>query len=559
MDATPSNTPDRSAAVVGAANLPAAAPISRRTALLGGIGLVAAPWVLAACGGTSTPAANSSAPAGGATTGPVSGGAVTAGTTGTAKPGGVLRIARPPASTVETLDPASSLSAYEYLGALYNRLVKQDEKGGVAPDLAASWSVSADQSTWTFVLRKGVQFHDGKAFTSADAVYTLQHILDPATKSPQAGVLSPFLDPTGVTAKDATTLVVKLKSPNAEFVSLLMNYNCYVIPAGSAATIGKTGIGTGPFSLVSFKAAGKGSVKANPNYFGGAPKVASIEFTAIADVQARVNALLAQQVDLVAQTNLDFATAKTVTASGTATTATVKNAAWYVMPMLYTAKPFTDVKVRQAFKMAYDPKEVIDLSIHGLGTVANNNPVPPTDPNYLDYAVAHDPDKAKSLLSQAGFSGSQQLYTSSYEPVMSILAQAYQSSVKSSGLNITIQTAAADSYYTDVWIKKPFCVSYWYTGRPIDQLLNQIFRTGSSYNESLWSDPSFDKILDSARREPDAAKRKQYYQDAQKILVDSSASIVPFFADRIIGLSKKVVNYKEFGFEFDYVNIGFGS
>ena len=558
MDATPSTTPDP-AAMVSGANVQLPAAISRRTVLFGGVGLLAAPWVLAACGGSSTASTSSTPPSGGATTAPVGSSAVTSGASGTAKSGGVLRIARPPASTVETLDPASSLSAYEYLGALYNRLVKQDDKGMVAPDLAASWSVSTDQMTWTFVLRDGVQFHNGKAFTSADAVYTLQHILDPATKSPQAGVLSPFLDPTGVTAKDAKTLVVKLKSPNAEFVSLLMNYNCYVIPAGSAATIGKSGIGTGPFSLVSFKAAGKGSVKANPNYFGGAPKVAGIEFTAIADVQARVNALLAQQVDLVAQTNLDFATAKTVTASGTATTATVKNAAWYVMPMLYTAKPFTDLKVRQAFKMAYDPKEVMDLSIHGLGTVANNNPVPPTDPNYLDYSVAHDPDKAKSLLSSAGFSGSQQLYTSSYEPVMSILAQAYQSSAKGSGLDISIQTAAADSYYTDVWIKKPFCVSYWYTGRPIDQLLNQIFRTGSSYNESLWSDTSFDKILDSARKEADAAKRKQYYQDAQKLLVDSSASIVPFFADRIIGLSKKVVNYKEFGFEFDYVNIGFGS
>lgn len=572
MDATPSNAPEP-APSVGPESFRSAIPalsqgISRRSMLFGGAGLVVAPWILAACGSSSSTASSatssaSSGAAGGATTSAAAGApgstAVTSGASGAAKSGGTLRIARPPASTVETLDPASSLSAYEYLGALYSRLVKQDASGGVAPDLAASWSVSPDQMTWTFVLREGVTFHNGKAFTSADAVYTLQHILDPKTKSPQAGVLSPFLDSSGITAKDAKTLVVKLKSPNAEFVSLLMNYNCYVIPAGSAATIGASGIGTGPFSLVSFKAAGKGTVKANPNYFGGAPKVDSIEFTAIADVQARVNALLAQQVDLVAQTNLDFATAKTVTASSTATTATVKNAAWYVMPMLYNAKPFTDLKVRQAFKMAYDPQEVIDLSIHGLGTVAHNNPVPPTDPNYLNYSVPHDPDKAKSLLASAGFSGGQQLYTSSYEPVMSILAQAYQSSVKSSGLDISIQTASADSYYTDVWIKKPFCVSYWYTGRPVDQLLNQIFRTGSSYNESLWADTSFDKILDSARKEADAAKRKQYYQDAQKILVDSSASIVPFFADRIIGLSKKVVNYKEFGFEFDYVNIGFGA
>jgi peptide/nickel transport system substrate-binding protein len=137
------------------------------------------------------------------------------------------------------------------------------------------------------------------------------------------------------------------------------------------------------------------------------------------------------------------------------------------------------------------------------------------------------------------------------------MALAYQSSVKKAGLDIGIQTASADAYYTDIWIKKPFCASYWYTGRPIDQLLNQIFRSGSSYNETLWSDNTFASILDAARREADPAKRKQHYQDAQKVLVDSSGSIIPFFADRTVGLSKKVVNYKEYGFEFDYLNIGF--
>ena len=67
----------------------------------------------------------------------------------------------------------------------------------------------------------------------------------------------------------------------------------------------------------------------------------------------------------------------------------------------------------------------------------------------------------------------------------------------------------------------------------------------------------FTAILNSARSESDAAKRKQYYQDAQKLLVDTSGSIVPFFADRTTGLSKKVLNYKEYGFEFDYLHIGF--
>ncbi|HWG22487.1 ABC transporter substrate-binding protein [Actinospica sp.] len=516
--------------------------LSRRTLL--GAAAIAAPLGLglAACGSASSGAS-----------------AEATASTGTAAKGGSMRIARPPASSAESLDPASSLSAYEYLGALYNRLVKQAEDGSVLPDLATSWESSADSTTWTFALRKGVTFHNGKAFTSADAAYTLAHILDPKIESPQAAVLSPFLSASGISTPDAGTLVVKLSSPNAEFPSLLMNYNCYVIPDGSAKTIGSTGIGTGPFKLKSFVPAGQGTVLANKNHFGGAPILDSIVFTAIADIQARVNALLAGQVDLIAQTNIDYATSKTVTASSIATTATVKNAEWYVMPMLTKASPFTDVNVREAFKIAYQPTDLLDLALHGRGTVANNNPVPPSDANYLDYKVAPDPDKAKSLLKTAGLSATQQLYTSSYDAVLTPLALAYQSSVKNAGLNISIQTASADSYFTDVWMQKPFCVSYWYTGRPVDQLLNQIFRAGSSYNETTWSDAQFGSVLDAARKESDAAKRKQHYQDAQKILVDRSGSIVPFFADRTTGLSKKVVNYKEYGFEFDYLHIGFAA
>jgi peptide/nickel transport system substrate-binding protein len=528
----------RSLAAAGAAET-GDRPVLRRSVLLGGVAALGLP-LLDACGGSSDGStADSTA------------------STGVARKGGKLRIARPPASEVETLDPASRLSAYEYLGALYSRLVKQARDGSAQPDLATAWESSDDSLTWTFTLRTGVTFHNGQAFSSADAVYTLTHILDPATKSPQAGVLSPFLQPSGISAPDATTLVVRLTSPNAEFVSLLMNYNCYVIPAGSGATIGQSGIGTGPFKLVSFAAAGKGLVEANADYYGGAPALDTIEFTAIADVQARVNALLAEQVDLIAQTNLDYATSKTVRASSVATTATVKATQWYVMPMLTTLAPFTDVSVRQAFKLAYDPTALLAAALHGRGSVANNNPVAPTDRNYLDYKVTPDPEKARALLRKAGLTSAQTLDTSSYDPVLTPMSLGYQASVKRAGLAIDVKTSASDNYYTDIWIKRPFCASYWYNGRPIDQLLGQIFRTGSSYNETRWSESSFDSILDAARRTADPLKRKQHYQDAQKLLVDRSGSIVPFFADRTTGLSRKVLNYSEFGFEFDYLKLGF--
>ena len=90
----------------------------------------------------------------------------------------------------------------------------------------------------------------------------------------------------------------------------------------------------------------------------------------------------------------------------------------------------------------------------------------------------------------------------------------------------------------------------------MDQLLNQVFGSGSSYNESAWSNPQFDQLLVSARREMNDERRRGIYQDAQRVIIDDGADMTPMFGDRLVGLSNDVVNYSEFGFEFDYLKIG---
>lgn len=471
--------------------------------------------------------------------------------------GGTLRIARPPASDAETLDPASALSAYEYLGALYNRLVRVDTNGDLAPDLAESWEPDAKARTWTFRLRQGVTFHDGRKLTSADAAYTLRHILDEATASPQAAVLAPLIDPDTLRTPDEHTLVVPLKTPNAEFPSLLTHYNCYVVPDESARSIGRTGIGTGPFKLESFAPAGAGRVTAYEDHWQGRPVLDVIAFYSVADMSARSNALLAGQVDLLSQTNLDFATARVVAASDRATIARVKNAQWYVLPMLTTEKPFTDVRVRQAMKLAYDPEHVVKVALQGAGTAGWDNPVPPSDPSYISAHPKHDPEQARHLLKQAGHEDlAIDLYTSSYDPIFTPMALAYQDSAKRAGIRIKVKTAAADSYYTQIWMKKPLLATYWYTGRPVDQLFTQVFRGGSSYNETAWSDKAFDALLDRARSEMDAERRRELYGEAQTFVIEKGGAMTPMFADRLVGISRKVRGYAEHGFEFDYLGIG---
>ncbi len=477
--------------------------------------------------------------------------------TGTARAGLSMKIARPAASAAETLDPASSLSAYEYLGALFNRLVKLDKAGTPVPDLAEEWSTNADGTRWSFLLRPNVRFHDGKILDAQDVVYSIRHILDPATASPQADVFKGLIQPKDVVAQGPTTVVFNLATPNAEFPSLLTAYQCYIIADGSAQTVGKQGNGTGPFRLEEFVPAGRGRITAFADHFAGPPALAAIDFYSIQDTAARVNALLAGQVDLLSQTNLDFATARVVEASPTATVARVKNAQWYTIPMLFTSAEFADPTMRRAMKLAYDPRDIVATALQGTGTPGWDNPVPPGLVAHVDVERPYDPELAKRLLKKAGRTGfSTSIYTSAYDPVFTPLAIAYRDSVKAAGIDLQITNASSDSYYTQIWMQKPLMVSYWFTGRPVDQLLNQIFRSGSSYNESAWSNPQFDGLLDSARAEMNDARRRSLYGDAQRLIVQDGADMTPMFGDRLVGLSTEVVNYAEWGFEFDYLAIG---
>lgn len=476
---------------------------------------------------------------------------------GVARRGGTMRIARPAASAAETLDSASSLSAYEYLGAIYNRVVRLDRRGLVVPDLATEWSTNADATEWTFTLRAGVEFHNGKPFTAADVRYSIEHILDPDTASPQAGTLSSMFGPDGMEVIDDTTIRFKLLTANAEFPSLLTAYQCYIIPEGSADTIGRTGIGTGPFKLESYQPAGAGAVVANENHFAGRPLLDRIEFYSIQDTSARVNALLSSQVDLLSQTNMDNATARVVMGSRGTTVARVPDAQWYTMPMLFTAQEFADPRVRRAMKLAYDPEVLLQTALQGTGTAGWDIPVPPAMLGRLDDRREHDPEQARALLREAGHDGFRMpIYTSAYEPNLTPIAVAYAEQVRQAGIELVITNVSADSYYTTVWMAQPLMVSYWFTGRPIDQLLNQIFRTGSSYNESAWSNPGFDQVLDAARADINDDTRRAKYQDAQQILLDDGSHMTPVFGDRLVGISENVVNYAEFGFEFDYLQLG---
>jgi peptide/nickel transport system substrate-binding protein len=430
----------------------------------------------------------------------------------------------------EVLDPASPNRFFPPIELLYNRLVRLNNSGVPEPDLALSWEADPSAQTWTFTLREGVHFHDGKPLTSKDVVYTLQHVVDPELGSPGASVLE-IVDVTALEAPDDQTVVIKLKQPHADFPLLLLHYSCYVIPEGSAETIATTGIGTGPFKLQSLNPEGKTVVVANDDYWEGKPGLAAIEMVSIPDGEARTAALLADQIDYG---GVSFGSAALVERNANLELQSIGSGNWLPLVMNVNNPPFDDPKVRMAMKLVVNREEMLQTVLNGYGALAWDHPVWPGDQYHLAIDRQQDIEQAKALLAEAGYPDGIDvvLHTTPNPDQMVPLAVTYKEQAAAAGIRVEIQQDPSDSYWNDVWMKVDFCTSFW-GERQADQVLNEVFRSGASWNESFWNNAEFDQLLDDARNELNFEARKALYQQAQQLLADDGGSIIPIFYNNL--------------------------
>ncbi|MEZ4868149.1 MAG: ABC transporter substrate-binding protein [Caldilineaceae bacterium] len=427
----------------------------------------------------------------------------------------------------ESLDPASP-NVFDYaVTLLYDRLVRIDENGKVAPDLAVSWAPNENATEWTFTLRDDVTFHNGQALSSADVAYTFERILNPATESSLASTLALIQR---IETPDPHTVVFQLDQSHADFPVLLVEFTARIIPEGSGDTIGTTGIGTGPFKLETFNAEGTTVLRANDAYWRGAPQLAAIELVGIADAEARGAAMLAGQVDVLLSTT---ATQASLFADNPAfVTKSFPTGEWYTLVMRTDTPPYDDVRVRKAMRLVADRQAMIDLVLDGQGTVACDTPVAPTDVYHWTTTCPQDIEQAISLLAEAGYGEGLDvtLFTSELEPWMIPLAEVYQQQAAAAGINVMLKMIPSDTYYSEIWLTAPFYPSYW-RERPADLILNLLWRSTAEWNESHYQSAQFDQLLDEARQELDFEKRYQLYQQAQQVLFEEGGNLIPFYVN----------------------------
>ena len=437
----------------------------------------------------------------------------------------------------ENADPIHPNRFWQVTEKTMNRLVRPGASGEPSPDLAVGWEANEDATEWTFMLRDGIKFHDGSDFDAADVVDLLKRIKDPELDSPVASVLS-IMD--SVEAIDPLTVKITLSAPHADFPMLMMDYRIRMTPEGSGDTIGQTGIGTGPFILETLDPEGTTVLKANPDYWEGAPGIETVEIISIPDSQARVQALLSGQIDMLRHIS---ATEKRLFENNPKfKLQSVATGDWRAIVFRTDIEPFTDARVRKALRIATDRQAMIDLVLGpGGGVVACDHPVWTGDQYRAPFDCPQQIDEAKRLLAEAGYPDGIEIdvVTSDLRSLWIDMVQVYQQQVAQAGIKVNLVKAPADGYWSDVWMKEPAVTTSW-GQRPADQILNEAFRGGASWNETYWNRPDFDQKLDQARQELDLEKRTALFHELQRILYEEGGSFIPFHLQQVVVTSARV-------------------
>ncbi|MGH1482342.1 MAG: ABC transporter substrate-binding protein [Geminicoccales bacterium] len=437
-----------------------------------------------------------------------------------------------------SLDPISKGRVFQITEKIMNRLVRPALDGKPSPDLAVSWESNEDATVWTFNLREGVTFHDGSVFDAADVVYSLERVLDPEMDSPARSAVQMIAS---VEAVDEKTVQITLDTPFADMPLQLLDYRLRIIPEGSGDTIATSGVGTGPFKVESFDAEGTTSLVANTDYWEGAPGVERMEVIGIPDGQARLQALLGGQLDM--ERGITAQQRTMLDASDQFSIQEIPTGNWRGLVFRTDVKPFDDLRVRQAVRLAADREELMKLVQGGGGVVACDTPVEPNDQYRADLNCPQDIDRAKALLAEAGYPDGidVDVHVATLEPTWPTLAVAYQEQAAAAGIRVNVVQTPTDGYWSEVWMKKDVAATRW-NERPADQVLHEVYLSSAKWNESFFKDEGFDQLLADARRELDFDARKAIYVKAQEYLWENAGTLIPYHVTRLVGVSNRVGN-----------------
>ena len=455
--------------------------------------------------------------------------------------GGHLTVAMPHGSSTDSLDPTRLISGHALMGfyTIHCTLTEISSHGELKPLLAESFEFGEDASEWIFKLRSGVTFHNGKTVTSDDVIASLnRHRGDDSASSMKA-----FIEDVESITKDGDQVVkFKLKNPSVDFPVVLTDGVLSILPSKDGM-VDTFDVGCGGYMLDGIEPGQYSRYKRNPNFFlSDRAFLDTAELLTIADSTARQNALVTGAIDVCG--NIDQTTASLLGRDENVNILNVNSTKHYTFPMRTDLAPFDNNDIRMALKLSIDRDAVLDTVLGGYGNLGNDHPISPVNRYYnheLEQRV-YDPEKAKWHLKQAGvsnlkveLSASDSLYRGCVDT-----AVLFSEHAKASGIELVPKLVPDDGYWSDVWLKHPWCSSFW-SGRPTeDWMFTQGYSATSNWNETYWKNDRFNELLVAARSELDDNTRRDMYWEMQALTRDDCGSVIHAFANHVSGVRATV-------------------
>lgn len=414
---------------------------------------------------------------------------------------------------------------------IFEGLVTIDRDGALQPQLATSWDISEDGLSYTFHLRPGVSFHNGVAFDSSAAKFSIERILSEQSTNGQKALFKVI---TSVEAPDAETLVLKLSAPASDLLYFLGFPAAVIVEPGSAETNTKAPVGTGPFKFYEWRQGDRVIMSAFDGYWGDAPALDTVTARFIADPQAQVAALRSGQVDGIAEFGAPELFDQFTKDAAFATH--VGTGEMEIVAGMNSAKPpFNDVRVRRALMMAVDRSMLIEAVKSGYGTPIGSH-FPPASPFYEDLTgeFAYDPEAAKALLTEAGygdgFEFTFKVPTRTYAQRSAEILQAYFAQI-----GVTAKIESSD--FPAAWIQDVFKdTNYDMTiighAEPLD--INIYARHPYYFN---YENPEFDATIAAIAGAATPEARAEGYHKAQEILAQDMPALF-LFSEPKLGIWK---------------------
>jgi len=428
---------------------------------------------------------------------------------------------------------------------MFSSLVKKDEHSVIQPDLATSWDIP-DPTTYIFHLRNDVKFHDGRPLTSRDVAFTFQSILDGSVRTTKVGTFERIQS---IETPDAYTVVFKLKEVFAPFLWNLSGGAIGIIPHGSGPDFNRHPIGSGPFAFVQYIQDQELALKRNENYYGRKAAAPILTFKIIPEAVVAALELQKGSVDIelnVLTPDMDNVlrsdrNLRVMQAEGTN---------YQYIAFNLTDPIFRDLRVRQAIAYAVDRDAIIKYLRRGEGRVATgvlDEKNWAYEPNVKTYS--HDPDLAKQLLKEAGQEHLSVEFRTTNEIDSRLLASVLQEQLRDAGITMEIRSNESATFFADILAGNfQMYSARWVGGTDDPDFFNLVFHSKmvpmKGANRGHYSDPRVDELIDFARRELNMEKRKQAYQEIQRIVAEELPYVSLYHRDNVCVYNKRIEGVK---------------